>query len=100
MFELFFTINEPGLITFPVFPEKREKLYPEIIDHDAFHARITEEALKMDIFFAEFFKRDKMGELIKLPIKVTYNDIIAYGIQNDVAFKAYTITEESWNSTF
>lgn len=56
--------------------------------------------LKMDIFFSKFFERDKNSEHVSLTIEVTHKDIMAYGIQNDVALRSYRITKEAWDSVF
>jgi len=71
-----------------------------MIEGDAFHARTREESLHQDEFFSDFFERDKNGEHVRLPIFAENKDIIAFGNQNDVALKSYTITEKTWKSVF
>jgi len=92
-----FIIRVPGQIILPN-PEKQDSSY--IIEKGAFHARTSEISLKIDIFFSKFFERDNNGEHVSLPIEVTHKDIIAYGIQNDVALRSYRITKKTWDSVF
>lgn len=65
-----------------------------MINEGAFHARTKESALQQDIFFCEFFEK---GEPITVPVNVKAKDIIAFGMVNE-AFKAFTITDETWSS--
>jgi hypothetical protein len=69
-----------------------------MVGNRAFHARLCEESLKQDLFYADFFK---CGEVcINVPIKVKKKDIIAFGMMDNVCFRAYEILKETWDSIF
>lgn len=92
-----FVIKKAGRVVLPS-KEFRERIY-DIIGEEGFHARTTEEAIKMDIFYYEYFHKEKAEHVI-IEIEVNPEDIVAYGIQNDVAFKSYTIPQDVWNKIF
>lgn len=89
-----FKIDRPGRIYIP---------HPAILDGQemigkgAFHARTHEGALKQDAFYCEFFDR---GEPVEIIIHALQEDIIAYGVQDDVALKGFIISFTSWYSIF
>lgn len=89
-----FSIHEPGKV---IIPDPVSLGMHPMINGDAFHVRTTEGALKQDAFYCEYFDR---GKPINVTINANHEDIIAFGVQDDVALKAYTITEETWNSIF
>ena len=68
------------------------------VNERAFHARVEKDALKQDKFFAEYFSNNLV--CVSVPIKVNKKDIIAYGIQDNVCFGAYEITQEDWDNIF
>jgi hypothetical protein len=86
-----YRVNGPGEIEM----QDAEKYDGQLFINKAFHARTTEEATKMDKFHAEFFEK---GKTVVLPIRVVYFDIIAFGMDDKVAFKAYKIFEEDWST--
>lgn len=66
------------------------------ISEGAFHARLTKEAVELsDVEQTDYFIKGNHSLYI-LPIHVYYEDIIAYGLQGDVAVKAFTITKHDW----
>jgi hypothetical protein len=89
-----YSIYQPGtvIVPHPVLFEGQP-----MINENAFHARTTEKALKQDSFYCEYFDR---GKPLNVTINANHEDIIAFGIQDDVALKAYTITKETWNLIF
>ena len=93
----FFEVKKPGYVTLEE-PFKGES--SDMIGKGAFHARVTEKALDADEFFSKFFENNKNGTHIRLQITVRHRDLIAYGSQDDVAVKGYTITEDVWDSVF
>ena len=91
-----FEVRGPGRIELPhgVQPlSSEEAINRSIIQGSAFHARATEDALKIDRFWVEFFNK---GDAISLPVTVRKEDIICFGLQDQVAVKAYEILKESW----
>jgi hypothetical protein len=90
-----YKVNSPGLITVdnPIIWDSNI----EIIGGGAFHLRTHEEALKRDEFHAEFFE---MGKVVKIPVQVTFEDIIAFGGDENVAVRAYMISVQEWNKIF
>jgi len=88
-----FRVNGPGEIEM----QGAENYGGQLFINKAFHARTTEESTKMDKFHAEFFE---MGKTVVLPITVVYFDIIAFGLDDKVAFKSYKITEETWRKVW
>lgn len=89
-----FPIQKPGRI---IMPDPVLLGEQEMIGKDAFHARTRKEALKHDSFYCGFFER---GEPVEVIIHANHKDIIAFGIQDDVALKAFTITFSDWSSIF
>ena len=87
-----FKVSRPGEYRLMTAQSLKEQ---GMINEGAFHARTKKGALQQDIFFCEFFEK---GQPIIIPINVKTEDIIAFGMVNDVAFKAFTVTDEAWNS--
>ena len=69
----------------------------EMIGKGVFHARTRKSALKQDLFYCEFFE---CGKPVVVPIHADIEDILAFGVQDDVALRTFTITKETWDSTF
>jgi hypothetical protein len=89
-----FPIHKPGKVMVPD-PISLGEL--EMINGNAFHARTREEALQQDSFYCEFFDR---GEPVNVVIHANHKDIIAFGVKDDVALKAFTISFTDWYSIF
>jgi hypothetical protein len=96
-----FKIRWPGRVELPWSAYRltsEEALDRVIVTDRAFHVRATEEALKIDRFWVEFFDKAKKENVVSLPVTVRKEDIICFGLQDQVAVKAYEISKESWLS--
>jgi hypothetical protein len=60
-----------------------------------FHARVDEKSIKQDMGWVDCFLPHLVP--VCLPILVKKEDIVAFGIQDDVAVMSYEITQEVWD---
>jgi hypothetical protein len=93
----YFKVLGPGVITHPNPTTWKEAKELVGLETGIFNARTTEEATKQDKFWAEYFTREEYS-CVCIPIIVKKEDIIAFGILNDVGVRAYKICEGTWES--
>jgi hypothetical protein len=68
-----------------------------IITGGAFHARTREDSFAQDFAWISQFQ---LGFSVVLAIRVLAEDIIAYGNQDNVAFRRYELTQKMWDDAF
>jgi hypothetical protein len=92
-----FKVHGPGIIQIPEPIKSRDLTGVVGIERGIFNARTKEEATKQDKFYAEYFTRGEFT-CVCVPIIVKKEDIIAFGILEDVGILAYEITQEVWKN--
>lgn len=89
-----FSVNAPGQYCLANAVSFEDQ---EMIGKGAFHARTKESALVQDEYYCEHFE---LGKPVRVPILVDVDEITAFGVVNDVALRAFTITHKTWDSIF
>jgi len=86
-----YSVSGPGVYTAP----ESRKPFTDMVGDGAFHARTDLNAIKQDLFWIEQFD---LGTPVIHKVTVKAEHLIAFGNQDNVAYKTFEITKEDWDN--